>query len=73
MLSKYIEDTVHSDFHRSVTSFLNYEAIRGQIALGKTPSITYQKINGETVTLSVYNLNEDNDNVKDTLWVFAKD
>lgn len=73
LLSKYIEDTVHSDFHRSVSSFLNYEAIRGQIASGKTPSITYQKINGETVTLSVYNLSEDNDNVKDTLWVFAKD
>ena len=73
LLSKYIEEIVHPDYHRSVTSFLNYDAIRGQIAGGKTPSITYQKINGETVTLSVYNLNEDSDNANDTLWVFAKE
>ena len=53
-------------------SFLNYDAIKRQISEGKTPSITYKKTHGETVTLSVYNLTNDKDNVKDTLWVFAK-
>ena len=73
LLAKYIHDIVHSDFHRAVMSFLNYDAIKRQISEGKTPTITYKKIHGETVTLSVYNLNDDKDNVKDTLWVFAKD
>ena len=73
LLKKYIDDIVHPDFHRAVISFLNYDAIKRQISEGKTPSITYRKINGETVILSVYNLDDDKDNVKDTLWVFAKE
>ncbi len=73
LLKKYINDIVHTDSHRAVTSFLNYDAIKRQISEGKIPSITYKKTNGETVTLSVYNLSDDKDNVKDTLWVFARD
>lgn len=73
LLSKYINDLVHPDFHRAAMSFLNYDAIRRQISEGRTPSITYKKTNGETVILSVYNLTDDKDNVKDTLWVFARE
>ncbi len=72
LLAKYITDSVHPDFHRAVMSFLNYNAIKRQISEGKTPSITYNKVNGETVILRVYKLSDDNDNVRDTLWVFAK-
>jgi hypothetical protein len=73
LLKKYISDTVHPDFHRAVVAFLNYDAIRGEISNGKTPSITYKKVNGETVILSVYKLSEESENTHDTLWVFAKD
>jgi len=72
LLTKYIDEIVHPDFHRAVMSFLNYDAIKRHISQGKTPTITYKKVHGEMVTLSVYNLNDDTDNVKDTLWVFAK-
>ena len=72
LLAKYIDEIVHPDFHRAVMSFLNYDAIKRHISQGKTPTITYKKVHGEMVTLSVYNLNDDKDNVKDTLWVFAK-
>jgi len=72
LLAQYIHDIVHPDFHRALMSFLNYDAIKRQIAEGKTPSITYKKVHGETVTLSVYSLTDDKDNVQDTLWVFAK-
>lgn len=72
LLTKYINDIVHPDFRRAVMSFLNYDAIRRQMAEGKTPTITYKKIHGETVTLSVYNLSDDKDKVNDTLWVFEK-
>ena len=72
LLTKYIDEIVHPDFHRAVMSFLNYDAIKRQIAEGNTPKISYKKVNGETVILSVYNLDDNKDDVKDTLWVFAK-
>jgi diguanylate cyclase (GGDEF)-like protein len=73
LLTKYVNDTVHPDFHRALTSFLNYEAIKGQIIDGKTPSITYKKVNGETVILRVYQLTDDKENPRETLWVFSKE
>ena len=73
LLTKYIDDIVHPDFRRAIMSFLNYDAIKRHLSEGKTPSITYKKIHGETVKLSVYNLNENKDDVKDTLWVFARE
>jgi len=72
ILSKYIEETVHPDFHRAVLSFLNFDALRKQIAEGKTPRITYKRVNGELVILSVYKLDDDKDNINETLWVFSK-
>ena len=54
-------------------SFLNYDAIKRQISEGKSPSITYKKVNGETVVLSVYKLTDESENAKETLWVFAKE
>ena len=35
--------------------------------------VAYKKVNGETVILSVYKLNGDKENSKETLWVFARD
>ena len=72
LLSTYIHNSVHPDFHRAVMSFLNYDAVKRQISEGKIPSITYKKVHGEMVTLSVYNLDDECDNVSETLWVFAK-
>ena len=72
LLMKYIDEFVHPDFHRAVMSFLNYDSIKKQMAEGTTPRVTYQKTNGETVILSVYNLDQASDNTHETLWVFAK-
>ena len=71
LFSKYVSDWVHPDYHRSVMSFLNYEAIIRQLSENRTPKITFKKNNGESVTLSVYRLC-DSDTVENTLWVFAK-
>lgn len=73
LLTKYIDEIVHPDFHRSVMTFLNYDAIKRQLSSGSIPKITYKKVNGETVILSVYKLDESQEIIKDTLWVFAKD
>lgn len=72
LLSKYIAEVVHPDFYRPVTTFLNYDAIRRQLSAGEVPSITYKKMNGESVNLRVYNLQESVNHVEETLWVFAK-
>ncbi|MBQ8637250.1 MAG: GGDEF domain-containing protein [Clostridia bacterium] len=72
LLTKYIEETVDSDFHRAIMSFLNYDALKRQLLDSKTPKITYKKTNGETVILSVYNLNDSGELASETLWVFAK-
>ena len=73
LFSKYVSESVSSDYHRAVMSFLNYSAIKHQLLEDKTPKITYKKNNGETVVLSVYKLCDYKTNVSDTLWVFAKD
>ena len=73
LLTKYIDEIVHPDFHRALMNFLNYHAIKRQIMEGVTPKITYKKLNGETVILSVYALGKDCENVDETLWVFAKE
>ena len=71
LLSKYIEEMVHPDYHRSVMSFLNYDAIKRHLSEGETPKISYKKNGGKNVVLSVYKLG-DNEYINDTLWVFAK-
>ncbi len=73
LLKKYIYETVSPDFHRAVTSFLNYDAIKSQLIEGKTPKITYKKMSGEVVILSIYKLDDKDASANNTLWVFAKD
>ena len=73
LFSKYVSESVEPDYHRAVTSFLNYDIIRRQLMEGKIPKIRYKKNNGETVVLSVYKLCDTDDIVSDTLWVFAKE
>ncbi|MDO5478679.1 MAG: GGDEF domain-containing protein, partial [Clostridia bacterium] len=73
LIKKYINDLVHPDSRRAIMSFINYDSMKRQLAEGKVPSITYKKVNGDNVTLSVYSLVEDTSDVNDTLWVFARD
>ena len=73
LFKRYVNDMVHPDFHRPVLSFLNYDAIKARVLEGKTSQITYKKVNGETVILSVYGIVGDKRDNTETLWVFAKD
>ncbi|MBQ8588326.1 MAG: GGDEF domain-containing protein, partial [Clostridia bacterium] len=72
LLSKYITEAISPDFHRALLSFMNYDAIRGQLMNGNIPRVTYKRTNGETMILSVYSLSHNSENVDDTLWVFEK-
>ena len=72
LFSKFVIESVNSDYHRAMMSFLNYEALKHQLIDGKTPKILFKKNNGENVLLSVYKLSDTDDSAVDTLWVFAK-
>ena len=73
LFSKYVAESVEPDCHRALLSFLNYEALKRQLAECKIPKITFKKTNGEIVVLSVYKLGDAEEVVSDTLWVFAKE
>lgn len=73
LFSRYVTETINTDYRRSVMSFMNYEALKHQLAEGKTPKITYKKNNKENGILSVYTLRGNETNVYDTLWVFEKE
>ena len=72
LFAKYVSEFADRDYHRSLLSFQNYDALAKQLDEGKTPKITYKKTNGETVTLSVHKLCDSNEQTADTLWIFAK-
>lgn len=72
LIAKYISDNVDSDFHRALTSFLNFDVIAKQLSDGKIPQITYNKLNGESVTLSIYKLTGSKNANTETLWIFSK-
>lgn len=72
LMTKYVDEFVHPDSYRAVTSFLNYDAVKRQISEGNIPRISYKKVNGENVILSIYKMGDD-EIAKDTLWVFEKD
>jgi len=73
LLTKYIDDSVAPEFHRAMSSFLNYDALKRQLSEGKIPRITYKKTSGDSVVLSVYKLSDEDIAISNTLWVFAKD
>ena len=72
LFSNFIVETVYPDYHRAVMSFLNYDALKHQLNDGKIPKITFKKISGESVLLSVYKLDDTSEVVSETLWVFEK-
>ena len=72
LFAKYVSEIADPDYHRALLSFQNYDALRQQLEEGKIPTITYRKLSGEMVTLSVHKLGETDEPVSETLWIFAK-
>ena len=72
LFAKYVSEIADPDYHRALLSFQNYDALRQQLEEGKIPTVTYRKLSGEMVTLSVHKLGETDEPVSETLWIFAK-
>ena len=60
----YVNENVHSDFHRGMMNFLNYDVLKEQLDRGELPRYTYKKTNGEGVVLSICAQGDE------SLWVF---
>ena len=69
--NKYVSDWINPDFHRSMHSFINYDALKKELMLGNIPKTSYKKTDGSPVILSVYPINIDNGG-DDTMWIFEK-
>ena len=63
---------VEPDYYRAVMNFMNYESLRRQLMEGKIPEITFNKNNGERISLSVHKLHDSDNEISDTLWIFTK-
>ena len=72
LFNQYVAELIDPECQRAANNFMNYEAMKHQLAEGKTPKISYKKVNGESVLLSVYQLNDSENSGNDTLWIFAK-
>lgn len=72
LFATYVSESAEPDYHRALLSFQNYDALKQQLSAGQIPQISYWKLNGEKVTLSVHKLCETDDPVVETLWIFAK-
>lgn len=70
---KYVDEAIHPDYHRAVMSFANYDVLKKQLSERNVPRISYKKLNGEIITLSVYGIDKGGKAVKDMLWIFSKE
>ena len=68
-LLKYVQNIVQSDDRRPLLNFLDYNIIKEQLKSGHRPRITYTKLNGKKVTLSIYALPAQEE-ISETLWFF---
>lgn len=72
VFSRYIHEMVKPDYHRAMVGFLQYDVLEKQISQKQTPSITYERIDGERVRLSIYSLPGNEEDTTDTIWIFEK-
>lgn len=72
---KYAAEMVAPDYHRHLSDLAHddYSSLKYQLSQGETPKVSYEKVNGEKMVLSVYKLDQTENDDFETLWVFAKE
>jgi len=70
-ISKYVHELVKPEFQRAVTHVLNLNSLYEQAKVGKESKVSFEKINGEKITLTIYPI-ADSENL-DTVWLFEKE
>lgn len=71
-IKQYIHDYVKPEFHRTLLSFIKYDAIEQQLNDGITPRISYVKKDGEKILLTVWSVPDSDNDTNDTVWMFER-
>ena len=71
IFKNYIVENANHDFHRSLTGFINYDALKEQLHEGGIPKIVFKDSGNENICLSVYTIGKEKE-INNTLWVFEK-
>lgn len=72
-IKRYIHDLVMPEYQRILLKFLEYDVVARQLQTGHTPRVSYTKIDGDRVRLSIYAMPEQGETVTDTIWIFEKE
>ena len=72
-MRKYIHEIVRPEYHRTLSSFLEYDSVNRQLNDGYVPKTTYTKINDEKVTLSIHSVSGENYEGIDSIWIFERE
>ena len=68
--AKYVHDYVHPESRRVLQHFLDFAALERQFASGHLPSVTYKKLDGVQVKLTVYPNADSSGSGIDSVWIF---
>lgn len=70
IFKEYVNEQIHSDYHRELLNLLNYDILAEQVLDGENIKKVYQKIDGTVVVLNIYVVENTSEDIVETLWVF---
>ena len=73
VMRNYIHEMVKPEYQRQLLAFLEYDVIKQQLSEGAMPIVTYTKIDGTRITLSIYGISEATSEDLNTIWIFEKE
>ena len=71
-MKTYMHEYIKPEYHRILLGFLEYDALENNIKSGNIPRITYTRIDGEKVVLSIYPNKKQDGGKIDTIWIFEQ-
>ena len=69
----YIDSYVQPGDREAFSRFLDYHTIDRELRAGRNPELHYRKINGQNLTLRVYEAADYHSGIKETFWLFECD
>ncbi len=71
LISRYIYEFVKPEYQRGLLNFLEYDILKAQFSEGHIPESSYERVDGENITLKIYPIKSDTEK-SDCIWVFEK-
>ncbi len=71
LISRYIYEFVKPEYQRGLLNFLEYDILKAQFSEGHIPEASYERVDGESVTLKIYPIKSDTGE-SNCIYVFEK-